>query len=254
MDDKKKSLHIEIPESPLWRANEVLEYRVRFYGPLSKDRPLPVSLGKGKREAEVDLAMLLGTQMTDPQSSLMMKKVLQVVSQQDLKDMIAVSEFIQSVQGTKNEMRVTYTEVVKSDPGLTDDKGVEGPESPIFKVPAEAQPGDLNFNMDGTWRGQIMLVHEPVTLRTGVPGRISLGTETMYFRVSGNAQFGGYALEYLAKEKDRYLPTGMTVYAYRLPGRKLWLTIPPSVLYADGAAKETETGWWEYFFGSKAKK
>ncbi len=254
MNADKKSLHIEIPETPLWRANEVLEFRVRFYGPLSQDRPLPVSLGRGRREADVDLAMLIGTQMADPQSGLMMKKVLQVVSQQDLKDMIAVSEFIQGVQGARNELRVSYAEVVRSDPSLTDDRGIEGPESPVFKVPAEAQPGDLAFTMDGTWKGQIMLVHEPVSLRTGVPGRISLGTETLYFRVSGNAQFGGYALQYLAKEKDTYLPTGITVYAYRLPGRKLWLTVPPSVLYPEGAAKEEDPGWWEYFFGRKARK
>lgn len=254
MNADKKSLHIEIPESPLWRANEVLEFRVRFYGPLSQDRPLPVSLGRGRREADVDLAMLMGTQMADPQSGLMMKKVMQVVSQQDLKDMIAVSEFIQGVQGTKNELRVSYAEVVRSDPSLADDPGVEGPESPVFKVPAEAQPGDQNFSMDGTWRGQIMLVHEPVTLRTGHPGSVSIGTDVMYFRVSGSAQFGGYALQYMAKERDTYTPSGITVYAYRLPGRKLWLTVPPSVLYPEGAAKEEEPGWWEYFFGRKGRK
>lgn len=254
MDGQKKALHIEIPESPLWRAGEVLEYRVRFYGALKGNKPLPVSLGRGKREADVDLAQLMATQSTDAQSNLLMKQVMQVVSQQDLKDMLALAEFVQRVQGTQNEMKVTYTEVVRGNPGNPEDKGVEGPESPIFKVPAEAQLGGMDFGIDGTWRGQIPFVHERVTFRTGSPGTVSIGTEVMYFRVGGPAQFGGTTLEYLAKERDRYVPTGVQVYVYRLPGRKLWLTIPAAVLYPDGADKTEDPGWWDYFFGKKAKK
>ena len=254
IDDKKKALRIEIPESPLWRAGEVLEYRVRFYGSLKGNRPLPVSLGRGKREADVDIAQIMGTQLADPQSSAMMKKVLQVVSQQDLKDMLAISEFVQRVQGTKNEMKVTYTEVVRGDPGNAEDKGVEGPESQVFTVPAEAQPATLDFGLGGTWRGQILFVHEPVSFQTGSPGRIAVRGDAMYFRTGGPAQFGGTSLEYLAKEGDRYLPSGVQVYVYRLPGRKLWLTIPPCVLYPENSADAEEPGWWDYFFGKKAKK
>lgn len=249
----KKTLRIEIPESPLWRAGEVLEYRVRFYGSLKGNRPLPVSLGRGKREADIDLAQLMGTQMADPQSGLMMKQLMQVLSQQDLKDMLALAEFAQRVQGTANEMKVTYAEVVRGDPGNPEDKGVEGPESQVFRVPAESQLGGIDFGIDGTWRGQIPFVHERVTFRTGSPGIVTVGTEHMYFRVAGAAQFGGTTLEYLAKERDRYVPTGVQVYVYRLPGRKLWLTIPAAVLYPDGAEKADDPGWWDYFFGKRAK-
>ncbi len=253
-DTTKKSLHVEIPESPLWRAGEVLEYRVRFYGSLKGNKPLPVSLGRGRREADIDIAQIMGTQRADPQSGLMMKQLMQVLSQQDLKDMLALAEFAQRVQGTANEMTVTYTEVVRGDPGNPDDKGVEGPESPVFRVPAESQLGGIDFGIDGTWRGQIPFVHERVTFRTGSPGIVTVGTEHMYFRVAGPAQFGGTTLEYLAQERDRYVPTGVQVYVYRLPGRKLWLTIPTAVLYPDGAGKAEDPGWWEYFFGSKARK
>ena len=253
MNADKKSLRVEVPETPLWRLGESQEIRVRFHGALSGGRPLPISLGKGKLTADIDLAQIMGTQEGAKEAGGMMRKVLQVVSLQDVEDMLAISGFMQGVTGQAGELRVSYSEVVKADPADPEDPGVEGPESPVFKVPAEVQPGEMGFDLNGTWKGQVLFLHKPVIFRNGLPGQILMETEVLHFRAGGSAQHGGTELNILERVGAEYRPTGVSVYVYRLPGRKLWLTVPPTVLYPEGAPKAEAPGWWDYFFGAKGK-
>ncbi len=253
MNPDKKSLHIEVPDTPLWRLGESSEIRVRFHGALSGGRPLPISLGKGNLAADIDLAQILGTQEGAKEAGGMLRKAMQAVSLRDIEDMLAISEFMRGATGQANELRVSYSEVVKADPEDPEDRGVEGPESPVFKVPAEVQPESAAFDLDGTWKGQVLFLHKPVTFRNGLPGQILLETEVLHFRAGGSAQHGGTELTILEKVGSEFRPTGVSVYVYRLPGRKLWLTVPPTVLYPEGGPRAEVPGWWEALFGPKGK-
>jgi hypothetical protein len=254
MNPDRKSLRVEVPETPLWRLGESREIRVRFHGSLSGGRPLPISLGKGRLEADIDLGQIMGTQLADRESASLLKEAMKAVSMQDLQDMIAISEFIQGVTGQKNEIRVSYSEVVVSDPDDPEAAGVEGPESEIFKVPAEAQPGTLSFDIAGTWSGQVLFLHRPVIFHTGSPGVILMDADSLHVQPSGAAPHGGTQLQVMEKTPQGLVPTGASIYVYRLPGRKLWLTIPPAVLYPEGEKREEAPGWWSWLAGKGARK
>lgn len=253
MNPDKKSLRIEVPETPLWRLGESSEIRVRFHGSLSGGRPLPISLGPGNLSADIDLAQILGTQEGAREAGGLLRKAMEVVSLQDIQDMLAISEFMRGATGEASELRVSYSEVVKTDPEDPEDRGVEGPESPVFKVPAEAQPGVAAFDINGAWKGQVLFLHKPVTFRNGLPGQILMETEVLPFRAGGSAQHGGTELNILERVGAEYRPTGVSVYVYRLPGRKLWLTVPPTVLYPEGGPPVEAPGWWDALFGSRGK-
>lgn len=255
LNPDRKTLRIEVPETPLWRLGESREIRVRFHGSLSGGRPLPISLGKGRLAADVELGQIMGTQFADAAQASLLKEALKAVSPQDIEDMIAISEFLQGVAGQKPEIRVSYSEVVAPDPEDPEAPGVEGPESEIFKVPAEVQPANLAFDLSGTWRGQVLLVHKPIVFQPGAPGTILMGGESpLYVRFGDAAPHGGRELQVLERTPQGMVPAGASVYVYRLPGRKLWLTIPPAVLRREGEEKEAAPGWWAWLRGGGAKR
>jgi hypothetical protein len=254
MNPDRKSLRVEVPETPLWRLGESREIRVRFHGSLSGGRPLPISLGKGRLEADIELGQIMGTQLADRESASLLKEAMKAVSVQDLQDMMAISEFIQGVTGQKNEIRVSYSEVVASDPDDSEAPGIEGPESEVFKVPAEAQPGTLSFDIAGTWSGHVLFLHRPVIFHAGAPGVILMDADSLHVQPSGSAPHGGTQLQVMEKTPQGLVPTGASIYVYRLPGRKLWLTIPPAVLYPEGERREDPPGWWSWLTGAGGRK
>lgn len=255
MNADRKSLHLEVPETPLWRLGESREIRVRFHGSLSGGRPLSISLGKGRLEADLELGQIMGTQLGDGQGASVLKEAMKAVSPQDIQDMLAISEFMQGVTGQRNEILVSYCEVVSPDPDDPGAAGVEGPESEVFKVPAEVQPGTLAFDVSGTWSGQVLFLHRPIVFRVGNPGVILMAAESpLHVQPSGSAPHGGTQLQVMEKTARGFVPTGTSVYLYRLPGRRLWLTIPPAVLRPEGEKAEEPPGWWAWLTGAGAKR
>lgn len=255
LNPDRKSLRIEVPETPLWRLGESREIRVRFHGSLSGGRPLAISLGKGKLAADLELGQILGTQLADRESASLLKQAMKAVSPQDIQDMMAISEFMQGVTGQRTEILVSYSEVVPSDPDDPDAAGVEGPESEVFKVPADAQPGTLSFDVSGTWSGQVLFLHRPLIFRVGNPGVILMDAESpLHVQPAGSAPHGGTQLQVMEKTARGFVPTGASVYIYRLPGRKLWLTIPPAVLRPEGEQVEEPPDWWAWLAGAGGKR
>lgn len=247
----RKSIHVDVPPTPLWRLGESREMRVRFYGSLSGQRPLAISLGPGQLSADIDLAQVMGTQLGDRETASLARQVMRVVSPRDVEDLLAIAEFVRSVQGQQNKIRVSYSELVRGDPADPQDQGLSGPESPIFEVPDEAQPGTLDFDVAGTWSGQVLFLHRAVIFETGAPGKILMETDVLHVQPAGPAAHGGTRLQVLEKVGPDYRPTGASVFVYRLPGRKLWLTVPPSVLYPEGAQPEEPRGWWQALLGAR---
>ncbi|MCM2255137.1 MAG: FHA domain-containing protein [Vicinamibacteria bacterium] len=241
----RKQIHVEVPATPLWRLGESHEIRVRFHGSLSGKRPLAISLGRDQLAADIDMAQVMGTQVGDPAQAGLARRVLQVVSPRDIQDMLAIADFVAQVQGQQKKIRVSWSEVVTSDPADPEAPGVEGPESEIFEVPDEAQPQAMNFDLAGTWSGQVLFLHHAVIFKMGSPGQILMAGEERPFEVAGSAEHGGTRLHMLERVGKDLVPTGFNAFVYKLPGRKLWLTVPPTVLYPEGVKPEVPEGWWE---------
>lgn len=243
MSADRKQIHVEVPATPLWRLGESREIRVRFHGSLSGKRPLAISLGRDKLAADIDMTQVLGTQVADAEQAGLARRVLQTVSPRDIQDMLALADFAAQVQGQQKKIRVSWFEVVTRDPKDPDGPGIEGPESEVFEVPDEVQPA--HFDLAGTWSGQVLFLHNAVIFRMGTPGQILMDGEQRPFQAAGAAEHGGTRLQMLEQVGKDLVPTGFYVYVYKLPGRKLWLTVPPVVLYPEGARPEEPEGWWE---------
>lgn len=245
MSADRKKIHVEVPATPLWRLGESREIRVRFHGSLSGKRPLAISLGRDNLAADIEMTQVLGTQVSDAEQAGLARRVLQTVSPRDIQDMMAIAEFVAQVQGQQKKIRVSWFEVVTRDPADPDAPGIEGPESEIFEVPDEAQPAGNRGTLAGSWSGQVLFLHHAVIFRVGSPGQILMGGEERLFEVAGPAEHGGTRLHMLERVGKDVVPTGFSAFVYPLPGRKLWLTVPPVVLYPEGAPPEEPEGWWE---------
>jgi hypothetical protein len=245
MSADRKTIRVEVPATPLWRLGESREIRVRFHGSLSGQRPLAISLGRDNLAADIEMTQVMGTQVADAEQAGLLRRVLKTVSPRDIQDMLALADFAARVQGQQKKIRVSWFEVVTRDPNDPDAPGIEGPESEIFEVPDEAQPAGGDFDLSGTWSGQVLFLHHAVIFRMGSPGQILMDGDERPFQVAGSAEHGGTRLQVLERVGKDLVPTGFYVYVYKLPGRKLWLTVPPVVLYPEGAPPEEPEGWWE---------
>jgi len=247
LDREKRTLHIELPPSTLWNEGELKEYRVKFHG-AAGGKPMVVGL-RDKTTADIQLDQLLAAQegehsgLLDP--ALQALKYLEL---QDLKDLLAISDWLAQRSGQGTPMSVSYYEVAKGDPEAAEDEGIDGPESAVFKVPVEAVAlGGTDFEIGGDWSGQIMIAHIPATLKISGPGgTLAYGSQIVPFERQWDADQKADCLKLMVREGGRVSPSGITVYLRRLPGGRLWLSAPPIVFYRPDVKQEPPTGG---FFG-----
>ena len=250
LDTEAQALHVEIPPSRLWTAGELKELRVRIHNPVG-GRPLTFGLG-GKTTADIKWDQIFGT---EPGAEALPRQglagLLAFITPQDIEDMMAVAEWFSLYRGKGLSLQVSYLEVAKGDPLDPKDPGVEGPESEIFKVPVDGMTlAGLNYDVQGSWRGQIMLFHSPVMLSVeGDGGTLSHSGTTYRFRSVWSAKEMAYELTPFVREGNRETPAGITLYLRRLPGERLWLGAPPVVFHREKAAKQP--GFWDWLFGRK---
>jgi hypothetical protein len=149
--------------------------------------------------------------------------------------------------------KISYYEVAKGDPEDPGDRGVDGPESEVFEVPVEGLSlGGTSFDPLGEWVGQIMLVHVKATLNfDGNGGRLQYGGESLRFDAKWDGGQKAYLLTLYAREGEREVPTGMTLYLRRLTRERLWLGAPPIVFHRPNAPRERQGGFFDWFFGER---
>jgi len=132
-------------------------------------------------------------------------------------------------------------------------KDIDGPESQIFEVPVEGfqLPGS-RYDISGNWSGKVWIARISLTANLSqsgdkLTGTCGWGTDT--FRVDGtwNPKEDAWEITPWVKEGNTETPALMTLYLRALPGEKLWLGAPPSVLRRDKAKDEEKGGWFSWF-------
>lgn len=251
IDEKRQVLHISIPPSVLWREGEIKEYRVKFHGPAGT-KPVVVGLGDAT-EADINWAQIAEAQEEGTINVLSpLSAVIEQIEVQDLEDMMAIAEWFTLYTGQGVGQKISYYEVAKGDLDDPKDAGVEGPESEVFQVPIEGMAlGGIGALMAGEWTGRILLVHTPASLSwEGGRGRVEWGGQSFRFDSNWDQAEKAFKLKLYAREGEREVPTGMTLYLRQLTRDRLWLGAPPIVFHRPNAP-EKKGGFFDWFFGAR---
>ncbi len=254
VDEKRNVLRVEVEPSLLWKEGELKEYRVRIRGGPGTS---PLVFGLGDRTAaDIGLAQVATLQQAAGRSlAAPLTEALAHVDNRDLEDMMAIADAFAARAGQGPTLDVSYYEVAKGDPDDPADRGIEGPESAVFRVPLEGGgPGGASFDVSGPWEGRILLVHSPATMSLqGNGGVLNYAGQRLRVESTWDEREKAFQLTPFAREGDREVPTGITLYLRRLPGERLWLGAPPVVFRRPGAAAEgRKAGFFAWLLGSRS--